>query len=229
MCGRFTIISNPIIYQLEFNIQVNPGKLIHWNSRYNVSPSQPVPVIKDIKQCTLDIMQWGLIPNWVTGAKKKIRLINVRSETIAEKAFTKQLLQQGKRCLILADGFYEWQTTNKKNSLKTPFYFCLKGHKTFVFAGIWDTCRTSENRIIETCAILTCAPNDLVSQVHNRMPVILDRESGMQWLDPNPFTKLIPLLIPYPANEMVSYSVNPLINNPALDSAECLLPAEGDR
>lgn len=229
MCGRFTIISNPIAYQLEFDIQVDPGKRIHWDTRYNISPGQSVPVIKDAQQRTLDMMQWGLIPNWATGTKKIIRLINIRSETIAEKAFTRQLLQQGKRCLILADGFYEWQVADRKNSLKAPFYFHLKGHKPFAFAGIWNACRTSESHLIETCAILTCVPNDLVSRVHDRMPVILNRETGMQWLSPNPFAELIALLTPYPANEMVSYPVNPRVNNPALDSEECLLPAEGDR
>lgn len=228
MCGRFTIISNPLVYQLEFDLQVDPGKIIHWDSRYNVSPTQPVPVVKNSLERSLDLMQWGLVPGWVKDEKHKFRLINVRAETIAEKTFSKRLLQQGKRCFILADGFYEWQAAGQKGPSKTPFYFYLKEHKPFAFAGLWDAWETPDGQMVESCAIITCAPNAMVSPVHDRMPVILDRETSWQWISSRPIPQLLSLLKPYPASEMVSYPVNSSVNNPAVDSEECLFPAENN-
>ena len=126
-----------------------------------------------------------------------MRLINVRAETIMEKVTFRKLMQQGQRCLILADGFYEWKTPDQKGSSKTPYYFQLKNEKPFVFAGLWDMGQTPGQEPITTCAILTCAPNGLMSTVHNRMPVIFDASTSWEWLSQKPAAQLLTLLKPY--------------------------------
>lgn len=222
MCGRFTIISDPIEYQMEFDIQLNKD---NWKPRYNVSPTQSIPTVNNADKRTIETMQWGIVPAWSSADKKQIQIINVRSETILEKMFFRRLMQQGQRCLILSDGFYEWQAFDKKGQPKIPYYFHLKNRKPFAFAGIWDPREMPDNQTLKTCAIMTCAPNSLVGAIHNRMPVILDSGSSWEWLDNKPLAQLLPLLKPYDESKMVSFPVNPFVNNPNTDIPECVLPA----
>ena len=227
MCGRFTIISEPVAYQLEFDIKIDNTIKNIWKRRYNVAPSQSIPVVHNAPEHDLRLMRWGLIPNWSNNRSGKISLINVRAETIREKIYFKRLVEQGKRCLILADGFYEWQDPERKGMPKTPFYFKLKSGKPFVFAGIWEENRTADAQLAQACAIITCPPNSLVSPVHNRMPVMLDAPDGKEWLGQNPTEQLLALLKPYPAETMQAYPVSRMINSPQTDDPACILPVEG--
>lgn len=224
MCGRFTIVSDAEAYQLEFDIRIDESVKRDWNARYNISPSQYVPVVKNPLERTLEFMQWGLIPMWAKDEKAKIRLINIRAETIPAKMTFRKLMEQGKRCLILADGFYEWKTPDQKGGLKTPSYFHLKNEKPFVFAGLWDKTQTPDQEPIMTCAIITCTPNALMNTAHNRMPVILDANTSWEWLSQQPTTQLLSLLKPYPEDEMVAYPISLLMNNPATNVQECIQP-----
>lgn len=229
MCGRFTIISAPTVYQMEFDIQMDESIRRNWKVLYNVAPGQPVPVVKDPNGCSLEFMRWGLQSAWMKDKSKKVLLINVRAETILEKTTFRRLLQQGQRCFILADGFYEWQPHAQKGESKVPFYFHRKDSKPFAFAGIWDVGQGREGQNIRTCAIITCAPNALVGVIHDRMPVILDREAGWEWVSQKTIPQLLPLLKPYPANGMVSFPVSSLVNNPNSNAPECILPADRNK
>lgn len=224
MCGRFTIISDPITYQMEFNIQMDADIKRKWKVSYNISPTQIVPVVTDANKRSIELMQWGLFPAWAKDGRNKVMLINVRAETILKKTTFRKLLQQGQRCFILADGFYEWQTSTQKGESKTPFYFRLKDNKPFAFAGIWDVGQGREGQNIRTCAIITCTSNSLVNMIHNRMPVILDRSSSWEWISQKPIPQLLPLLKPYPERDMVSFPVSSLVNNPNSNAPECILP-----
>jgi len=226
MCGRFTIISDPLAYQMEFDIRLDEDAGKDWKPRYNVSPAQAVPVVSCLQERRLDWMQWGIIPAWAKDKRESNRLINVRSETIMEKVTFRRLMQTGQRCILLADGFYEWQPAQQKGAVKIPFYFQLNGGKPFAFAGLWDNSQTPDGQSTRTCAIITCAPNALVGAIHNRMPVILEPALVWEWLSQNPISALLPLLKPFPAEKMNSFAVSPLVNNPAADRPECILPLE---
>lgn len=225
MCGRFTIVSDMVAYQLEFDIQIDETIKHEWKARYNVSPNQPIPMVRNPLARTLEFMQWGLIPVWAKGDKAKMRLINIRAETIMEKITFQKLMQQGQRCLILADGFYEWRSPENRGALKIPYYFKLKDGKPFVFAGLWDNSVNAEQEVISTCAIITCAPNELITPIHNRMPVILDSQTAWNWLQQKQPAELLSLLKPYPEENMVTYPVGTTINNPAVDVPECIQAA----
>jgi len=226
MCGRFTIISDPVAFQLEFDLPVTESRQPDWQPRYNVSPTQRIHILDNARERRIQWMQWGLLPVWAKEKKDSYRLINVRAETILEKVTFRKLMQKGQRCLILADGFYEWQAPAESKGPKTPFYFHLKGRKPFAFAGLWDYSQLPDGQSTPTCAIITCAPNNLVSPVHNRMPVMLDAQRGWDWMSDQPAAQLLSLLQPFPADEMDAYAVSPLVNSPASDSPECILPAE---
>lgn len=224
MCGRFTIISDPVAYQMEFDIQMDDSVKSAWKPRYNVTPSQPIPVVTTAADRAVSLMQWGLIPAW-SGSPAKFNLINVRAETINEKAYFKRLVQQDKRCLILSSGFYEWQKSTQKSVPKTPYYFSLRENKPFAFAGVWESVRGADEQPAATCAIITCMPNELVRPVHERMPVMLDGESGQAWLGEHPLDQLLSLLAPFPAERMTAHPVGLTVNSPQADGAQCIQPA----
>jgi putative SOS response-associated peptidase YedK len=225
MCGRFTIISDPVAFQLEFDLTFAAGVEQNWSPHYNVTPTQFIPVVDNPLERKVDLIQWGLLPIWAKDKKGNFRLINIRAETILEKATFRRLIQKGQRCLILANGFYEWQAPAQTKGPKTPFYFQLKDQKPFAFAGLWDFSSLPDGQTVKTCAIITCAPNQLVSPVHDRMPVILRPEPAWEWLSSQPIPQLLSLLQPFSAEEMEAYPVNPLVNNPAIDQPECIQPA----
>lgn len=227
MCGRFTIISDPINYQLEFDFDLGEDIKNNWKSRYNVSPTQFIPVVGDAINRKVTLMQWGLVPAWAKGKKAKLNLINVRSETIIEKPFFRKLIEKGQLCFILADGFYEWKKHSQKGQPKTPYYFHLKTKKPLALAGIWDVWKTSDDQMFRSCAIITCAPNLLIGAVHNRMPVILNSNSAWEWISQKSPAQLLSLLKPYPEEELISFPVSRLVNNPAVNSPECILPVNG--
>jgi putative SOS response-associated peptidase YedK len=207
--------------QAAFNLSEPPPAEL--TPRYNIAPSQAVAVIANSERRALEFFKWGLIPSWAKDPKIGNRLINARAETLAEKPSFRAALKK-RRCLILADGFYEWK---KEGQTKTPMYLKLKEGQPFAFAGLWETWKSPDDELIKSCTIITTAPNALVKKIHDRMPAILPPQAYDLWLSPDelPAEKTLPLLKPFAASQMKAVSVSPLVNNPAFDSRECVIPA----
>jgi putative SOS response-associated peptidase YedK len=221
MCGRFTASFEFREIKLLFNVQRD---LPSFASRYNIAPSQEVAVIVQNEGVNeLKPMKWGLVPSWAPDRSVGDRMINARAETVTEKLSFKRLVQQ-QRCLIPADGFYEWR---REGNGKVPVWIHLKKKEPFAFAGLWDLWRDSEGQMLHTFTIITTVPNALVRPIHNRMPVIFDRLSAKQWLDPAfgpDEATLAAVLAPYPSELMEAHDVSPLINKPEYDSPDCINP-----
>ena len=222
MCGRFTLTVNPAELQDAFSNYTFPSKFA---PRFNIAPSQPVLAIPNNGLNKADFFIWGLIPMWAKDPTIGNRLINARGETIAEKPSFRGSFKH-KRCLILADGFYEWKTTAGRKT-KTPYFIHMKDRSPFAFAGLWDVWESPDGSSIKSCAIITTEPNELMGSLHNRMPVILPPRDYGNWLDASPQTpeKLLPLIKPYPADVMSAYPVSMLVNKPSNDSPELVVPA----
>ena len=198
-----------------------------WSPRYNIAPTQPVPVIRQhpkepIRQ--ISTMRWGLVPYWAKDPSITTGTINAKSETAATKPAFRDPLKF-RRCLIPADGFYEWQ---RRGNSKQPFCFEVNNGGLFAFAGLWDGWKHSSGRWLKTCSILTTTPNAVTSAIHDRMPVILDPNSYDLWLDPGMqnVAAISELLKPYDARLMRCYPVSTRINHVANDDAECSRPVE---
>ena len=220
MCGRFTLTLNPDELQEQFGLsEPPPTQLV---PRYNIAPTQAVAVIANNSDRKLELFQWGLIPSWAKDPKIGNKMINARAETLAEKPSFRTALKR-RRCLVVADGFYEWKKTG---SGKTPMYIQLKDGQPFGFAGLWEAWQSPEDGLIKTCTIITTTPNALMEGIHDRMPVILPREAYDRWLAPEelPAAETLPLLQPYDAAQMRAVQVSTRVNSPAVDSAECILP-----
>jgi putative SOS response-associated peptidase YedK len=221
MCGRFTLTIDPADLKEAFPwLSIHDDLIPH----YNIAPTQPVAVVPNTGENKLDYFIWGLIPSWSRDPSIGSRLINARAETLAEKPAFRVAFRR-RRCLILADGFYEWQSITGSKS-KTPIYIQLKSKQPFAFAGLWDIWTHPDGSEIRSCTIITTQPNELIEKIHNRMPVILPPQSYTQWLDisenrPEPLSKL---LLPYPAEAMTSYQVSKSVNSPQNDTPECIQP-----
>jgi len=220
MCGRFTITLEPAFFQQELDLGNLPSE---WVPRYNAAPGQSIPVVRDLKSRDVDMLRWGLVPFWAKDVSIGYKLINARSETLLEKPSFKNAFKN-RRCLILADGFYEWQQQAEKGAPKAPFRLTLKDSKPFAFAGLWESWRSPENDEIQSCTIITCEPNSLLAQIHNRMPVILDKNNCWEWLADKPENELSELLKPYPADAMAGYPVGQAVNNPRVDEFNLIKP-----
>jgi putative SOS response-associated peptidase YedK len=222
MCGRFTLTVNPAEAQETFSTYSFPQQFA---PRFNIAPTQPVLVIPNDDQHTADFFVWGLIPMWAKDPAIGNRMINARGETLEEKPAFRSSLKY-KRCLILADGFYEWKGVEGKK-VKTPFFIHMKDRKPFAFAGLWDSWNSPDGSLVKSCTIITTEPNELTGIIHNRMPVILHPRDYAKWLDPSPQTpdQLKPLIKPFPANLMDAYPVSTLVNTPANDRPELVVPA----
>jgi putative SOS response-associated peptidase YedK len=221
MCGRFTLTTD--LDRLEERFSFRTTKL-RYVPRYNIAPSQQVLTVLDGEGRHAELLHWGLIPSWAKDPAIGNRMINARAETLAEKPSFRRALQK-RRCLILADGFYEWKKEGKK---KAPMFIGLKSHEPFAFAGLWETWKSPEGEPIHSCTIITTEPNTLMTSIHNRMPVILSRDAEAVWLDRTieDAQKLLPLLVPYAAKVMDAYAVSPLVNSPRNDTPACIEPAE---
>jgi len=222
MCGRFTLTVNPDELEKTFSEYTFPSKFA---PRFNIAPTQPVLAIPNDDKHEADFFVWGLIPMWAKDPAIGNRLINARGETLAEKPAFRGSLKY-KRCLILADGFYEWKGAPGRKT-KTPFFIHMKDRKPFAFAGLWDSWNSPDGSLIKSCTIITTEPNDLTAIIHNRMPVILHPRDYAKWLDPAPQTPehLKPLIKPFPAEEMNAFPVSTLVNTPANDSPELIVPS----
>lgn len=220
MCGRFTR-SGPVREVAKlFELAEPPPELA---PRYNVAPSQVVAVVglKPDGRRGLAQLRWGLVPSWSQELNPKIKPINARAETLLEKPTFRECFL-GKRCIIPADGFYEWAKDGKK---RKPFHIRLKGGALFGFAGLWDVWTDGREKV-GTCCIITVPSNELIRPLHDRMPAILRTDDHAAWLDNDtPVEQLQAMLRTYPADEMEMQEVSDTVNSPRVDSPECLTPA----
>lgn len=217
MCGRYTFTPDNNFYQ-RFDIQNSLDAL---ENRYNVAPGQEMPVITRNSPNRVTIMRWGLIPFWVKDPAIGYKTINARMESVQLKpAFRKPF--QNNRCLIPANGFYEWSRATQP---KKPYYFKLKNNKSFAFAGLCDSWKDENNMEINSYTIITTTANSLVGQIHNRMPVILAKENETVWLDHDTdLQTAYKLLQQYHSELMEGYQVNKEINNARVDNVDLIRP-----
>lgn len=220
MCGRFTLTVDPADLQEAYPQYTIPAE---GQPRYNIAPTQPVLVLPNDKTARADYFIWGLIPSWAKDPSIGAKLINARAETLAEKPSFRGGFKY-KRCLIFADGFFEWQA-QPGTKAKVPHFIHLKSGLPFTFAGLWDEWHAPDGSLLKTCTIITTEPNALMATLHNRMPVILPPTAHAQWLDPAPQKpeNLQALLTQYPAEEMAAHPVSTLVNSPANDRAELVV------
>jgi len=224
MCGRYTL-TDPGDLLKELDVAAPPEPLA---PRFNISPTQKVPVVRTGAegQREVTLMRWGLVPFWAKDLAIGNKMINARSETVAEKPSYKRPLERS-RCLVLADGFYEWAKTE---SGKQPFFIHLNGRKPFVMAGLWDRW-TKGDEPVESFTILTTDANEKIRPLHNRMPVIVPAAERDAWLDPELRDKerLVQILKPYPDDEIDYYTVSKRVNAPVNDRPDMVLPLEPER
>ncbi|MBN1991911.1 MAG: SOS response-associated peptidase [Anaerolineae bacterium] len=221
MCGRFSLATNQKKLAESFAEFKLPEEMA---PRHNIAPSQPVAVVANNGQGQVEFFQWGLVPAWAKDPAVGNRLINARSETLAEKPSFKNAYKR-RRCLVLADGFYEWRK-EPNSKAKTPMYIQLLSKEPFAFAGLWESWHGADGSHLLSCTIITTTPNELMADIHNRMPVLLPPETYPLWLDPaerNP-AELKELLKPYPAAQMIAYPVSKVVNNPRNDTPDCITP-----
>lgn len=221
MCGRFTLRATPEQIATLFDLETVPPV----QPRYNIAPTQPVLIVREnphtgVREATY--VNWGLVPFWADDPKIGSRMINARAETAHEKPAFRAAFRY-RRCLIPADGFYEWQKQPRGG--KKPYLIGLADQGLFAFAGLWEHWER-DGSVIESCTILTTGPNELVAPLHNRMPVILHPQDYAEWLDhtlqkPDPLRHL---LRPFPADRMIAAPVSTHVNSPANEDARCVEP-----
>ena len=223
MCGRFTLFEPDKILSKEFGAPIS----FVLSPRYNIAPSQSILAVRPSmkrKGREAALLHWGLVPHWAKDPSIGNRLINARSETVAEKPAFRRAFRE-RRCLVPADGFYEWQKLERK---KQPFYIRMRDERPFAFAGLWEQWEGAGEGVIETCTILTTAANDVLKPLHDRMPVILPPSAYDLWLDSgiSDQDRLTPLFRPYPDREMEAFPVGTIVNNPKMEDPRCILPMD---
>ena len=215
MCGRYSLTADlgELAGRFEFD-----GDWDAFDKRYNVAPTQEVLTVVGGQTRRAGFMRWGLIPHWAKDIKVGSRMINARAETVAEKPAFRDALRR-RRCLVLADGFYEWQ---RIGGSKRPMRIVTRSGEPFAFAGLWSVWTNPEGNRIPSCTIITTAANDLLRPIHDRMPVILPRNLEEFWLDTSveDLNALRSVLTPYFSDAMDAYEVSPLVNSAANDSPE---------
>jgi putative SOS response-associated peptidase YedK len=219
MCGRYRLTAKERYLRDHFGLDGDPA----WPPRWNIAPTQPVATIRQHPSepgRIFGVMRWGLVPYWAKDQSFGLKTINAMSETAPEKPAFRDALKRH-RCLIPADGFYEWKKTGPKE--KQAYNFGLASGSVFAFAGLWDRWRDEKNNVLETCTILTTKPNPLVAEVHDRMPAILDPDDYERWLDPGITNSetVLDCLKPFDARLMRKYPVSPRVNRPENDDEEC--------
>ena len=231
MCGRFVLVD---WYGVEQRFDLPEADLRQLSERYaeagdasplryNIAPTQDVLAIRnDGSGNCPEMMRWGLVPSWAKDPKIGNRMINARAETLAEKPSFRRAYRQ-RRCLIVADSFYEWKREGRQ---RTPMRIMLDSGELFAFAGLWEAWRRPDDSWMVSCAIVTTSANELVSEIHDRMPVILDPDVESVWLDPDidDTSALSELLVPYPSDLMTAYEVSRIVNSAANDVPECIAP-----
>lgn len=218
MCGRFALIVDASVLADVFD--VDPPREL--KPRFNIAPTQTVPIVRAASDGSRECapVRWGLIPSWAKEEKIGARMINARGETVAEKPSFRSAVKS-RRCLIPADGFYEWVKTDEG---KRPHFIHFADARPFAFAGLWERWHKGEGGPLETCTIITTTPNELIAGLHDRMPVILSPQRYGEWLEPAPIDapRLQELLAPHPAEGMEAYPVSRFVNSPRNDGPECI-------
>jgi len=228
VCGRFslTLAWSDLAALYRIGSRSTPRNLA---SRYNIAPTQNVTVVRhasDTGERELAKLRWGLVPPWARDLTVGARMINARAETVAEKPAFRQALAR-RRCLIPADGFYEWR--KRSRGPKQPYRIAMKDGSPFAFAGLWESWdRSADGKPVESCTIITTAANELVRTIHDRMPVILAGSDHDAWLDAvgHPAGTVLDILAPFPAGEMTAVPVSTYVNSAAHDDARCFEPAD---
>ena len=221
MCGRSSLHDAPVNLLERFSLPpVIPG----FTPRYNIAPTQEQLTIlcENGSKPAVRPLRWGLVPSWASDRSIGARMINARSDSLATKPAWESLLRK-RRCLVLADGYYEWTGTGKA---RTPMFFHLSGHRPFAMAGVWDVW-SGEVEPLATCAIITTDASPLAAQYHHRMPVILTLDQAEEWIDESTRTRrAVELMSPYREEDLECYEVSRYVNSPANDSPDCILPVE---
>ena len=221
MCGRYSLFTDYAVLIERFHIEETALNEDEYSASYNVAPSQQVvAVVNDGDKNRLGKLRWGLIPPWAKDVKIGYKMINARSETAAEKPSFRNAFKK-KRCLVIADSFYEWQ---RKDGKKIPMRIKLKTGEPFAFAALWESWKSPDGQPVNSCSILTTSPNALMVSIHDRMPVILTKEGEKIWLDPHmdDIDTLKGLLQPYKAEEMEAYRVSEEVNSPKNNKPELI-------
>lgn len=227
MCGRFTLTSNSdeLQGQFGFRSEFTDSEFFDHGPRYNIAPTQAVLTVNNDGQRRAEVMRWGLIPFWAKDSKVGARMINAVGETLSTKPAFRAAFKK-RRCLVLADGFYEWK---KDGNRRLPTYIYPKNNEPLAFAGLWETWKSSEGPVIRSCTIITTSANSFIEPIHNRMPVILSGETQALWLDPlteDP-ANLEPLLIPAPEELLTSHRVAETVNSVKNQGPELIMPLSG--
>ena len=219
MCGRFALYSDPFSLAKRFEAEALP----ELRPRYNVAPSQNTPIVREEGgKRRFSLARWGLVPHWAKDTKIGYSTINARAETVAGKPAFRNAFRHW-RCLIPADGFYEWQVI-PGSKIKQPWFIVLRDREPMAFAGLWEQWRSPEGEELESCSIIVTEANELMKPIHDRMPVILAPEDWDAWLetDAKDAEGLQNLLKPYLAEGMTAWPVSTKVNSPRNDSAECV-------
>lgn len=221
MPGRFTLTTDAAALRAAFPWLEVPDEL---KPRYNVAPTQPVAVVTNEGTGKLDFLTWGLVPSWSRGVKMTNLLINARGESLGKKPTFKGLYRH-KRCLVFADGVYEWRLEAQgRKKVKLPYYYYLKTRRPFAFAGLWDSWQSIDGSEIKSCCIITTEPNEVVATLHHRMGVILPEHDYQTWLSEEEMApeRLDHLLAAYPAEEIAYHQVSTLVSNARNESPDCI-------
>jgi putative SOS response-associated peptidase YedK len=228
MCGRFTLYADPETLAELFDLEHAPPLA----PRYNIAPTQPVAIVRaaDSRAGARDWTHviWGLIPSWAKDPSIGARMINARSETAAEKPSFRAAMRR-RRCLVPADGFYEWMRIGKR---KQPYFVTETDGAPLAFAGLWESWTGPDGTELETCTILTTEANELMSELHNRMPVIVQPQDFDEWLvggtelTPAQVSTLQHLLRPFPSDKLQAYPVGQYVNNTRNEGEACIVPIE---
>jgi putative SOS response-associated peptidase YedK len=221
MCGRFTLTAKAEALSHLFPLFEIPVT----EPRYNIAPTQMVAAVRQLSESEkpeFAWLRWGLVPYWTDDISIGNRLLNARAETVAEKPSFRSAFRS-RRCLVLADGFYEWQ---KVKGGKQPYYIRLKEGKPFCFAGLWERWKSDKQELLESCTLITTAANEMMKPIHDRMPVILDPAEFSPWLDPGlkEADRVSQLLRPIPAENMEAYPITTYVNSPKNEGPECIAP-----
>lgn len=221
MCARYTLTADAELIQLAFNLETVDGWL---EPRYNIAPAQQVPVISNRNPQALSFMKWGFVPSWAKDPKIGNRMINARSETAAEKPSFRTAFKR-RRCLMPADGYYEWTKQGKE---KTPMYIKHAEREIFAFAGFWESWKQPDGNWLNTCTILTTDANERIRPIHHRMTVILEPEDYALWLEPRELTpdEWLPLMDGPRPQQLEYFEVSRQVNSPTNDNPMLILPVE---
>ena len=224
MCGRYTV-KTPA-QKLAQTFEIDPDRFPPLSPRFNVSPTQKVLVVRLGREgkWELAFLRWGLVPSWSKDPKQGPLLINARAETVAEKPTFRAAFQR-RRCLVAADGFFEWKTDG---ATKTPYYITLAGGPPFAFPGLWEEWHGEDGAVIESCTIVTTAANEFMRSLHHRMPVILTPAEHGKWMEPrSEKNELLALLRQYPSEALRAWPVSTVVNSPKNDSPACVVKQAG--